>query len=199
MDMTNSESPTKEKYKLITRRIDQNRIRHKSRKELEVYTSKVKNLKMTNEGNIRSGAIIYTHYRGKTYFCLGIDSIYKDLTDFSGGVKKDDPSIIDGGLRELFEESQGIFGEFKYEDVRECLCIHTKNMLTMFIRMEIDMEECKYIFEERIHNFEGNLEVSDIIWLDTKEFIDCILGKGHFLYRRVRRMLSKVTGIIEAL
>lgn len=198
MDMTVSESPTHNKYKLITRRIDQNKIRHKSRKEIEVHSGKVKDIKMNNVGNIRSGAIIYTHYQGKTYFCLGIDSTYGDLTDFSGGVKKDDSSIVIGGLRELYEESQGVFGDLSLEDVNESIAFHTKNMLTMFIRLDVNIQESEELFKQRILNCD-DLEVSNIIWLDKKEFINCILGRGRFLYNRVRRMLSKVTGIIEAL
>ncbi len=198
MNMTNSESPQTNKYKLITRRIDKNKICHKSRRELQVHTCKVKDVKMNNEGNIRSGAIIYTYYNGKTYFCLGIDSIYGDLTDFSGGVKKEDFSIISGGLRELYEESQGVFGDFHPSDVEDSISFHTKNMLTMFIKMDINMDEKSKQFENSIKYCETH-EVSNILWLEKKEFINCILGRGRFLYNRVRRMLSKVTGIIQAL
>src|SRR5436853_555485 len=81
------------KFKQVTRRIDNGRIRHKSLKNVEVFTSALKNVKMVSDGPIRSGAIIYTHFQGKTYFALGQDSVYSDLTDFSGG-KKQGESII---------------------------------------------------------------------------------------------------------
>jgi len=90
------------KYKLITRRIDNPKIRHKIDNNFEIHTSICKNVKIKNETPIRSGAIIYTHYQGKTYFCLGVDTNYGDLTDFAGGVKKDEMlmenGVIIGGL-----------------------------------------------------------------------------------------------------
>jgi len=207
MNMTNSESPIN-KYRLITRRIDSNKIHHKSRKELEVFTSIVKNVKMEHESNIiRSGAIIYTHYKGKTYFCLGVDSEYGDLTDFAGGVKKEEAVIV-GGLRELYEESQGVFGKLTYEDIKNCLAFYTNNMIIMFIRLDIDMNQTKQDFvrsvrtKMRNYNTTENIEqieVSNIMWLDIHEFLNCISGRGHTLYSRVRRILSKVTEIIQAL
>ncbi len=202
--MTKSESPTN-RYRLITRRIDENKIRHKSRRELEVHTSIVKNVKINGDVGVRSGAIIYTHQGGKTYFCLGIDSEYGDLTDFAGGVKKEE-NVIEGGLRELEEESQGIFGELEYEDVKNCLTFYTNNMMTMFIRLDLDMKDCKKKFNRSIKKKQGwisvdreEIEVSDIIWLDTQEFLLCINGRGKTLYSRVKRILSKVTEIIQAL
>ena len=197
--MTKSESPTSNKYRLITRRIDQNVIHRKTRKEIEVSTTIVKNVNINFDNAFRSGAIIYTHYKGKTYFCLGIDSMYGDLTDFSGGVKQEE-NVIQGGLRELKEESQGVFGDLKYNDVKECLTFYTNNMLTMFIRLDVDMDTVKQDFRNNIRNRDNDyLEVSNIVWIDTNEFLDSILGKGRILYSRVRRMLYKVTDIIKAL
>ena len=59
--------------------------------------------------------IVLLHFEGKTYFCLGIDSNFGDLTDFGGGMKKNE-TFINCGLRELEEESKGVFGEIK-EDI----------------------------------------------------------------------------------
>lgn len=192
------------KYKLITRRIDSNKIRHKTAKNLEVSTSILKNIRMDAEcGPIRSGAIIYTHFKGKTYFCLGVDSSYGDLTDFAGGVKKDE-NIIEGGLRELEEESQGIFGKISVKEVENCMGFYTTNMLIMFIRREIDMDKSKETFLNQINKcslfqINNGVEVSGVVWLESKEFIESILGKGRRLYSRVRRILTKVVSIIEAL
>jgi len=192
------------KYKLVTRRIDANRIRHKKAKNIEVYTSILKNVKIESDGGpIRSGAIIYTHVKGKTYFCLGVDSAYGDLTDFAGGVKKEE-TVIEGGLRELEEETQGIFGKITTNEVKNCLAFFTTNMLIMFIRREVDIEETKNFFELKINKCgsfktNGEFEVSDIIWLESDEFIQGILGKGRRIYSRVRKILSKVVEIIESL
>ncbi len=183
------------KYKLVTRRIDNNKIRHKSVRNIEVFTSAVKNVKMDSDGPIRSGAIIYTHFQGKTYFALGQDSIYGDLTDFSGG-KKQNETIIEGGLRELEEESLGVFGKLGVSDVKESTGFYCNNMLIMFIHLNVDMTAIVKEFNLRLCS-KGNVEVNGIIWLEKKDFIDTVNGKGKRLYSRVRRILSKVTEIIS--
>jgi hypothetical protein len=194
------------KYKLVTRRIDNNRIRHKNTKNQEIYTSVLKNVKMLTDSPIRSGAIIYTHHGGKTYFCLGQDSIYGDLTDFSGG-KKQNETVIEAGLRELEEESLGIFGKLTVTEVKESMGFYCTNMLIMFIRRDIDMEETKKKFNDRLQkklamlsvSVNDSVEVNDIIWLETKEFLEVLNGKGRRVYSRVRRILSKVIDIISAI
>ena len=185
------------RYKLVTRRIDNGRIRHKSVKNMEVFTSALKNVKMIGDGPIRSGAIIYTHFQGKTYFALGQDSVYGDLTDFSGG-KKQGESIIEGGLRELEEESLGVFNKICVSDVKECMGFHTNNMLIMFIHIDVNMQRIVEDFDKKLGEREGteNLEVNQIVWLEKSDFLNSIEGKGRRLYSRVRRLLSKVTDII---
>ena len=193
----NEEIPNKKKskYSLITRRIDCNRIRHKTVKNVEVYTSLLKNVKIELENPVRCGAIIYTKKEGKTYFCLGVDSSYGDLTDFSGGIKKEE-SLVEGGLRELEEESQNVFGNINQEDIKDCMSFYTKNMMIIFIHKNVDMEEIKKEFNEKIIG-KTELEVSNICWLEKEDFINSINGKGKRMYSRVRKILSKVTNIIS--
>lgn len=179
------------KYELVTRRIDSGRIRHKTIKNIDVYTSQIKNVKMIMETPSRSGVIIYTHFKGKTYFCLGIDSNFGDLTDFGGGMKKNE-TFINCGLRELEEESKGVFGEIKEEEIQSNMGVYSKNMMIMFIYRNVDMVKTK-------KDFKSNNEVSNIEWIETKDFIDIISGKGKRMYSRVRRVLQKVTDIICAL
>lgn len=179
------------KYELVTRRIDSGRIRHKTIKNIDVYTSQIKNVKMTMETPSRSGVIIYTHFKGKTYFCLGVDSNFGDLTDFGGGMKKNE-TFINCGLRELEEESKGVFGEIKEEEIQSNMGVYSKNMMIMFIYRNVDMVKTK-------KDFKSNNEVSNIEWIETKDFIDIISGKGKRMYSRVRRVLQKVTDIICAL
>ena len=179
------------KYELVTRRIDSGRIRHKTIKNIDVYTSQIKNVKMAMETPSRSGVIIYTHFKGKTYFCLGVDSNFGDLTDFGGGMKKNE-TFINCGLRELEEESKGVFGEIKEEEIQSNMGVYSKNMMIMFIYRNVDMVKTK-------KDFKSNNEVSNIEWIETKDFIDIISGKGKRMYSRVRRVLQKVTDIICAL
>ena len=202
------DNPQIGKYKLITRRIDSGKIRHKIDNNVEIHTCICKNVKIKNETPVRSGAIIYTQYQGKTYFCLGVDTNYGDLTDFAGGVKKDEMvmenGVIVGGLRELEEESLGIFGNLSYQDVAEQLSFYSSNMLIMFIKLDVDMINTKQDFLEKagkVGDFVCNkdLEVSDIQWLEKSDFLESISGRGKRLYSRVRKILCKVVDIISAL
>lgn len=199
MILMNPESNTNDenKYKLITRRIDYGKIRHKNRKDLEVSVNSCKKLNVNLEGSFRSGAIIYIHMAGKTYFCLGIDAIHRELTDFGGGVKKDE-TIIEGGLRELYEESQGVFGDLLYNDIKDCIIFNSHNMAIMFIHLQVDMNQITKTFFEKIKD-KAELEVSSIKWLETNELTDSIQGRGYKMYNRVSKFLNKVLPDIKSL
>jgi hypothetical protein len=193
-----SESVPDAPYKLITRRIDTPKIRNSFKKDIKVNTSYTRDVKIVREKNpIRSGAIIYTKYEGKTYFCLGVDTSSGDLTDFSGGVTKGE-TIVEGGLRELEEESLGVFGHLTGKDVGDSVAIHCHNMMTMFIYLDINMDSVCKTFRDRVKDMEEP-EVCNIVWLETKDFLESIHGKGQKLYVRVRRMLSKCVDKIKSL
>jgi hypothetical protein len=184
-------------YKLITRRIDTLKIRNNQKRDIDVTVSSAKNLDIIKEVPVRSGAIIYTHEGKRTFFCLGIDTQSGNLTDFGGGVKKGE-TIVEGGLRELEEESQGVFGEIKPEDIKEAVTFHCHNMAIMFIQMNVDRTTITNNFKSQIA-INPCPEVCDIVWLDTEEFMESIHGRGKKLYIRVRRLLNKVTSHINEL
>ena len=182
-------------YKLITRRIDTPKIRNKKRKDVFISTSFTKNINIERNGPVRSGVIIYTRKNNKTFFCLGVDADSKDLTDFGGGVTKDE-TVVEGGLRELKEESQGIFGTISVEEIENTISFSSYNMAIIFIPKDVDMDKMANDFNSIIEKTE-NFEVSGIKWLDTEELLESIHGRGKKLYVRVVRLLSKVTNTIN--
>jgi len=181
-------------YKRITRRIDSIKIRYNQKKDIEVNVSYNRQLNMTRDTPVRSGAIIYTRNNDKTYFCLGIDTQSGNITDFGGGVKKGE-TIVLGGLRELEEESQGVFGNIDPSEIRDTITFHSYNMAIMFIPLDVDMDQITKNFRSKIKG-KTNPEVCDIVWLDTQELLESIHGRGRKLYIRVRKLLSKVTSTI---
>ncbi len=192
LNSLNSNNP----YKLITRRIDSTKIRSNQKKDLEVVTSVTKDIDIGKDIAVRAGAIIYTKEKNKTFFCLGIDTQSGNLTDFGGGVKKGE-KIIEGGLRELKEESLGVFNIEPWE-VNDTVTFHCFNMAITFIPLEVDRLETERSFREKVKN-RSNPEVCDIVWLSTDEFMESIHGRGKKLYIRVRRLLNKVTNTITEL
>jgi len=186
-------------YKLITRRIDSMKIRHNHKRDLDVNVSFTKELDINKDIAFRAGAIIYTHDKvtGETYFCFGVDTQSGNLTDFGGGVKKEE-TIVEGGLRELEEESQGIFGHLDPEDVGKMVSFHCYNMAIIFIAMKVNREGIRQEFKSKVKNSPFP-EVCDIVWLSKEELLESIHGRGKKLYIRVRRLLNKVTSTITAL
>lgn len=187
----------KNPYHLITRRIDTMKVRTNFRKDCDTKISLTKRLDVNKDFHVRAGAIIYTKDRDKTYFCLGVDTQSGDLTDFGGGVKRYE-TVIEGGLRELKEESEGIFGNLTVQDVNETLCFHTDNMAISFIPVEGDMNKYVKEFRKKVKN-NPNPEVCDIVWLSKDELLESIHGRGRKMYIRVRRLLTNVTREISNL
>ena len=184
-------------YRLIRRRIDSMKIRHNQKKDLDVSVSFTRELDTVRDRPVRAGAIIYTHEGNKTYFCLGIDTQSGNLTDFGGGVKKGE-TIVEGGLRELEEESEGIFGTINTDDILNTVTFHCHNMAIMFIPLKVDRNEMIRTFKTRVR-VNPTPEVCNIVWLTTDELLESIHGRGKKLYNRVQRLLSKVTNTIREL
>ena len=182
----------KNPYKKITRRIDAPRIRSQ-KKDIDVSVSNIHEVSMNKE-NLRAGAIIYTRWQGVTYFCLGVDTESGNLTDFGGGVKKDE-TVIEGGLRELNEESLGIFDS---PEVEQALVFHSSRVAIMFIPMNVCPEDISKEFTQKIKEH-PEPEVCDIVWLTTEELLESIHGRGRTLYIVVRKILSKVVSVIKTL
>lgn len=197
-DSLSSECENLNPYRRITKRIDSTKIRSNQKRDIEVNTSYTQELNVTKDVGFRAGAIIYTKINGQCYFCLGIDTQSGNLTDFGGGVKKGE-TIIEGGLRELEEESQGVFGKIDPVDIVDTLTFNTYNMSITFIPLNVKPDEITTIFNEKISSQEKT-EVCNIIWLTKDELLECIHGRGKKkLYVRVRKLLAKVTSIISDL
>ena len=184
-------------YKLITRRIDATKVRNAKKRDLEVETSLTQDVKISQETHVRAGAVVYTKKDGVTYFCLGVDTQSGNLTDFGGGVKKEEDVIV-GGLRELEEESLGVFGHITPDMISKTVSFYSYNMIITFIPVKVDIERVTKEFNKRLIEKEDP-EVCGITWMSTEEFMESIHGRGRKLYIRVRKLLAKVTSTIKNL
>lgn len=146
------------------------------------------------ENQNRAGVIPYIIYKGKkVMFCMGIDRISRDLTDFGGKVEIKDANPVYGGLREFKEESLGVFGEFIIGDVSNDIVLYNDNMMIMFVKLEVDPRIVTEQFKQKIRQI-CNPEVSDIVWLHKEELLSLISGKCYYgykvIYSRVKNFLS---------
>lgn len=161
-----------------------------------IYECKVDyvgNIKLSKVKHNRAGVIIYTIYKGKLYFILGIDSKTRDITDFGGGVafKSKNENSITGGLRELKEESLGIFGTIKSSEINKCLAVYDEDTIIIFVPLKINLQNKYMEFLNRVKNY-PNPEVIDLRFFDKRQFIELINGKDtneKRMYHRIKKLL----------
>jgi len=160
----------------------------------------VKDIDVKNIKSSRSGVIVYTVYKNNTYFILGIDTKSGDITDFGGGVSFKREDVITGGLRELAEESLGIFGIISKDEIKNCLAVYDEDNIIIFIRIDIDINSKYNEFTKRIKCV-NNPEVKDIKFYRKKDFIDLFEGNfiGHIMYDRIRNLLCTAKNKYEFL
>jgi len=159
----------------------------------------------------RAGVIPFTIIDSKKYFCLGVDTKYGTLTDFGGGVKRDE-HFLTAACRELEEESLGIF-DFKSKDCMEKLqknsiTIHDGNTAIVFVNVRIDnLEEISRLYQSRYSRL-NRAENSGIMWIPEDSFFYLIksgktIRNGKIIYPSVYKvvndLLRSVSNINEIL
>ncbi len=160
---------------------------------------------------LRSGVIPYTRIDGLRYFCMGIDFTYGTLTDFGGGIKKNENFIL-ASLRELYEESLGIFNFLYKEDIEKiketAIAVYDEKMCIFFIDVKVkDLDSTVKEFDERFHSVTKS-ENSGICWIPENIFFNIIkTGKtfkenGFYyppVYKIVSDLLRSISNINEIL
>ena len=152
----------------------------------------VKTLNLNTFKPLRSGVIVYTIYKGKTYFILGIDTASGNITDFGGGISFKRENALTGGLREFSEETLGVFGNIDVEEIKNCIAVYNEKEIIIFVPFEINIKSKYLEFINRVKQVE-NPEVIDLSVLSKKQFISLIDGKdvnGVTMYDKIRNLLS---------
>lgn len=134
----------------------------------------------------RTGIILYYKKDNVINFIFGVDKKYGELTDFGG--TNDDPleDFIHSSIRELNEESMGIFNlTEKYELFKNSsVAVYDDSMIILFQEISLDNEI------ELIHNYKkiyndgvlrglppSELENSFVIWIEHNKFKDLLYDK----------------------
>ena len=138
----------------------------------------------------RSGVIPYTIKDGIIYYLLAKHTIYKEYGDFGGGVKKFESSLA-GSLRELSEESRGIFGNINPNSVVNNIAILKDdkefNMSILFMPVSHKwLKECDRFYTSKYCD-----EISDILWIDSKGFEQMINNTSKYnFWSKIRQFLK---------
>lgn len=158
---------------------------------------------------MRAGVIPFTIIDDKKYFCLGIDAKYGTLTDFGGGVKRDE-HFVTAACRELEEESLGIFdfrsGECMDKLVKNSVTVHDGNTAIIFVNVKVDdMGAISMLYQKKCSGI-TRVENSGIIWIPEDVFFYLIKsgktirnGKHIYpsVYKVVNDLLRSVSNINE--
>jgi len=102
---------------------------------------------------------------------------------------------IDAALRELKEESLGVFGDL---DLTHSLVLTSCSVMTILCEVIGDVQ----IYGEKFDRLAGSssepLEIDEIRWIDQYQFTGLLDGSnGHRLYHRVRKLFER--GQLEAI
>ncbi len=146
----------------------------------------------------RAGVIPYTTIGSSLYFCLGIDTVTGDYTDFGGGYSsRRDSSPVATAIRELNEESQKIFN-VNHEQLERGWYLRTYSDLILFMgcRSEVALASSS-LFRQKVKSA-LRPEVRGIVWINSTEMM--LELQGSKFYSRVRDLLlPKIEELIDLL
>jgi len=123
----------------------------------------------------RGGVIPYVYEKGKLNFLLGVDSQTRELTDFGGGIKHDENTLV-GSIREFREESKGIF-DYNLNDYSRSLSVSDNEMSILFYPVDKKWLTDAIIKFEDTFITEGENECDEIYtiqWYPETEFFNMI-------------------------
>lgn len=147
----------------------------------------------------RAGVIPYISTPQGLKYAFGLDTNYRELTDFGGGVSyKRDKTAINGALREFKEESLGVFGDYTPKDVMNNVVIYNKDLMIVFIPVDVSPKEKNALFHKRLED-EDNPEVCDIVWLSEDELDKALDSKSRLIYMLVKDLITNADNFSKLL
>jgi len=142
-------------------------------------------------------------------FIGGVDTQHDEITDFGGQRDAQDRNSIVTGLRELCEESLGVFGEITVNDVRRSYAVYSHDMMIMFIYMDLDTALVTSTFDELrtkklatigvSRRNKSTIEVKQLVAMSFDEFRSNICDPNSKMYERVRVFLRRyIAGLLPS-
>lgn len=124
--------------------------------------------KSQEERCYRAGIIPVTRdpHSGAMWLCMARDSKHRELTDFGGGLRQTDRCVLQGVMRELAEESLGVFGITEETVLWNTATIHHHGWLVSFVGVDygvITTSVARFANAPR-ENIHAE-ETSDIVWI----------------------------------
>ena len=161
----------------------------RKKRSAHTYRSIIHDLHWSKVRPPRAGVVPYIQTEKGLCFAFGLDTEFRELTDFGGGVsyKKDKTAVV-GALREFREESLSVFEDLTVKDVSGCFVLYNTELMILFLRVYVNPKERNAAFHEKLKD-EKTPEVCDIVWLGEQELSQSLDPKSRLLYVRVRDLL----------
>lgn len=172
------------------------------------YIKGYNNVKYLSEINVntfkpmRGGVIPCVIKDGQLYFCFGIDSKYKEITDLAGGISyKKDKNFINGCLREFEEETLGVFGKITTSQMNKSIviCSNNNSSCAIILPLQVKMNDITNKFLDKSKKTKHNLEVENLIWISYKEVKDMFRSYTCNFYHRTKTIISKTNNLDQYL
>ena len=142
---------------------------------------------------LRAGIIPYTCINGNYFFCLGRDTASGELTDFGGGVRKNE-TIFEGANREFHEETRNVFA-FDINDRKiasQSIVVQTDYMTIFFVNVS---DRYISLSKQLFHTSKSiDAEINDIFWINEVDFVNLVkygVTKTHRMWGKVSRFFLK--------
>jgi hypothetical protein len=118
----------------------------------------------------RSGLVLYFFENNELYFIFALDSLYGELTDLGGSIEFYE-NFLQGGIRELYEESLGIFN-FEEDFIREnSISVYDNKTIIMFQEINIDKKKLISLFKinhiESLYRNNEYIEICSLLWISS--------------------------------
>lgn len=139
----------------------------------------------------RAGCILYTKVRGYLMFGFGVDKTYQQLTSFSGGYGMKDQNVLTAALRELCEETMGLYCDIDSKQIENNLVLYDKYQVTIFLQTLPDIDDITNQFRGFKSRYRNKIEIDDIEWMTEDVVKLYIKQKLPGMYKRVRDFLEK--------
>jgi hypothetical protein len=139
---------------------------------------------------IRAGCILYTYFEGELWLCLGEDLKFRELTDFSGGKKRDE-LVTESAMRELCEETLNIICPEDFEG--DSIVLYDKHHFIVFYRWTYTMGLLIQEFEKRRKRrmVAGRpYEIDAVIWVQESKLRAMVANNHKKLFKRLQLFLA---------
>lgn len=156
----------------------------------DIIKESILSLKSRNKKFIRAGAVPFFQIESDIWYALFINAQYNQLTDAGGGIKVGE-NPIKTALRELSEESNGIFSFDDFDDTD--IVIYNNRVLEVFKKVDVrtkeqmieEQNEYRRRYEEKILSKQRGeaynkymIENSFLLWINESDLKRVVFYNG---------------------